>query len=316
MSETGAELPQIPDAPPEGAPRCGVVALLGASNAGKSTLLNWLVGARVSIVTHKVQTTRGRVRGVALDGSAQIVLVDTPGIFSATKRRLERAMVQAAWDSAEDADVVVLVYDAARKAIDEETATILERLRRIDRPCYLVLNKIDRIRRDKLLALAADFDARGSFEQIFMVAATTGDGMADLKHTLAHRMPEGPWLYPEDQLSDLPMRLMAAEVTREKLYLNLHDELPYSLTVESESWQDFDDGSVRVDQAIFVEREGQKKIVLGKKGATIRRVREQAQAALAEDLERPVHLFLFVKVRAGWTEDRERYENLGLDFDA
>jgi GTP-binding protein Era len=311
-----AELPQIPDAPPEGAPRCGVVALLGASNAGKSTLLNWLVGGRVSIVTHKVQTTRGRVRGVALDGAAQIVLVDTPGIFSSTKRRLERAMVQAAWDSAEDADIVVLVYDAARKAIDEETVTILERLRRIDRPCYLVLNKIDRIRRDKLLALAADFDRRGDFAQIFMVSATSGDGMADLKHALAHRMPEGPWLYPEDQLSDLPMRLMAAEVTREKLYLNLHDELPYSLTVESESWQEFDDGSVRVDQAIFVEREGQKKIVVGKKGATIRRVREQAQAALAEDLERPVHLFLFVKVRAGWTEDRERYENLGLDFDA
>jgi len=314
MSET--ESPRIPDAPPEGAPRCGVVALLGASNAGKSTLLNGLVGARVSIVTHKVQTTRGRVRGVALDGAAQIVLVDTPGVFTATKRRLERAMMRAAWDSAEDADIVVLVYDAARKAIDDETATILERLQRIDRPCYLVLNKIDRIRRDKLLALASDFDRRASFQRIFMVSATTGDGMADLKHTLAHRMPEGPWLYPEDQLSDLPMRLMAAEVTREKLYLNLHDELPYSLTVESESWQDFDDGSVRVDQAIFVEREGQKKIVLGKKGATIRRVREQAQAALAEDLERPVHLFLFVKVRAGWIEDRERYENLGLDFDA
>jgi GTP-binding protein Era len=312
-----SEVPHIPDAPPEGPARCGVVALLGAANAGKSTVLNHLVGARVSIVTHKAQTTRGRVRGVALDGAAQIVLVDTPGIFaSARQRRLERAMVRAAWDSAEDADLVVVVYDAAKKRIDDETASILERLKAIDRPCYLVLNKIDRIRRDSLLALAADFDARGAFERIFMVSAHTGDGMADLKHALAHRMPGGPWLYPEDQLSDLSMRLLAAEVTREKLYLNLHEELPYALTVESEAWEAFEDGSVRIDQAIFVEREGQKKIVLGKKGATIRKVREQAQAALGEDLERPVHLFLFVKVRENWTEDPERYENLGLDFDA
>lgn len=314
MSEP--EVPHIPRRPPEGPPRCGVVALLGASNAGKSTVLNQLVGARVSIVTHKAQTTRGRIRGVAIDGTAQLVLVDTPGIFARTRRRLERAMVRAAWDSAEDADVVVLVYDAAKKHIDAETVSILERLQAIARPCYLVLNKIDRIRRDRLLALAADFDARGAFDRIFMVSAHTGDGMADLKHALAHRMPEGTWLYPEDQLSDLSMRLLAAEVTREKLYLNLHEELPYALTVESESWQEFDDGSVRLDQAIFVEREGQKKIVLGKKGATIRKVREQAQAALAGDLERPVHLFLFVKVRENWTEDPERYENLGLDFDA
>jgi len=312
-----SEVPRIPNAPPEGSSRCGVVALLGAANAGKSTVLNHLVGARVSIVTHKAQTTRGRVRGVALDGAAQIVLVDTPGIFtSARRRRLERAMLRAAWDSAEDADLVAVIYDAAKKRIDEETASIVERLKAIDRPCYLVLNKIDRIRRDSLLALAADFDAHGVFERIFMVSAQTGDGMADLKHALAHRMPEGPWLYPEDQLSDLSMRLLAAEVTREKLYLNLHEELPYALTVESESWQEFDDGSVRIDQAIIVEREGQKKIVLGKKGATIRKVREQAQAALAEDLERPVHLFLFVKVRENWTEDPERYENIGLDFDA
>jgi GTP-binding protein Era len=311
-----ARAARIPGAPPSGSPRCGVVALLGAPNAGKSTLLNRLVGAKVSIVTHKVQTTRGRVRGVVLDGAAQIVLVDTPGIFARTKRRLERAMVRAAWDSAEDADLVVLLYDAARKQVDSETQSIVERLKSVNRPCYLALNKIDRIPRDRLLALAAHFDAAGVFEGIFMISAETGDGVEDLRHALAHRMPEGPWLYPEDQLSDLPMRLLAAEVTREKLYLKLHQELPYSLTVESENWQGFDDGSVRVDQAIYVEREAQKGIVLGRKGETVRRVREQAQAELSQMLETPVHLFLFVKVRENWTEDPERYRDLGLEFDS
>lgn len=304
----------IPHEAPSGPPRCGVVALLGAPNAGKSTLLNELVGARVSIVTHKVQTTRGRVRGVALDRSAQIVLVDTPGIFSHTKRRLERAMVQAAWDSADDADAVIVLFDAARKTVDRETEHILARLKDSQRPCYLALNKIDRIPRDRLLALAAHFDAIGAFEAIFMISAKTGDGVEDLRHALAHKMPEGAWLYPPDQLSDLPMRLLAAEVTREKLYLSLHEELPYALTVETEDWSEFEDGSVRIQQVIIVEREGQKKIVVGRQGSTIRRIREQAQADLAEDLERPVHLFLFVKVRENWAEDPERYESLNLDY--
>jgi len=295
--------------------RCGVVALLGAPNAGKSTLLNALVGAKVSIVTHKVQTTRVRVRGVVLEGNTQIVLVDTPGIFSHATRRLERAMLRAAWDSAEDADAVVLIYDAAKHGIDPETEALVQRLKDIGRPVYLVLNKIDRIRRDKLLGLAAAFDAHGVFEATFMISARSGDGVADLKRALASRMAEGPWLYPEDQLCDFSLRVMAAELTREKLYLALHKELPYALTVETEDWQDFADGSVRLSQTIYVEREGQKKIVVGKGGAGIRRVREAVQAELARDLERPVHLFLFVKVRANWAEDPERYRDLGLDYD-
>lgn len=311
-----AELPTLPDAPPEGESRCGVVALLGAPNAGKSTLLNALVGAKVSIVTHKVQTTRSRVRGVALAGSAQIVLVDTPGIFSHATRRLDRAMIRAAWDSAEDAEAVVLIYDAAKREIDPETEKLVQRLKEIGRPCYLVLNKIDRVRRDKLLGLAAAFHAFGVFEATFMISAKTYDGVADLKHTLAHKMAEGPWLYPEDQLSDFSLRLMAAELTREKLYLNLHKELPYALAVETEDWQEFADGSARIAQTIYVEREGQKKIVVGKGGESIRRVRETVQAELARELERPIHLFLFVKVRANWTEDPERYRDLGLDFNA
>lgn len=295
--------------------RCGVAALIGAPNAGKSTLLNQLVGAKISIVTHKVQTTRARIRGVAIEDNAQIVFVDTPGIFSRAKRRLERAMVQAAWASAEDADVVVLLYDAARKSIDDDTKTIVKRLKLIGRPCVLALNKIDRIRRDKLLALAAHFDAEGMFERIFMISAATGDGVADLRRDLAKRMPEGPWLFPEDQLSDLPMRLITAEITREKLFIMLHEELPYALTIETEAWQAFDDGSVRIDQTIYIERQQQKKIVLGRKGETIRRVREAAQRELEAALERKVHLFLFVKVRENWTDDPERYRELGLEFD-
>jgi len=303
------------EAPDAAQTRCGVVALIGAPNAGKSTLLNQLVGAKVSIVTHKVQTTRARVRGVAIAGAAQLVLVDTPGIFSRAKRRLERSMLRAAWESAEDADVVVLLYDAARREIDAETRKILDRLKEIRRPCVLALNKIDRIRRDKLLGLAARFDAEGVFERIFMISAQTGDGVADLRHHLAERMPEGPWLYPEDQLSDLPLRILAAEVTREKLFLKLHEELPYSLTVETDAWEEFADGSCRLDQTIYVEREAQKKIVLGKRGEAIRKVREAVQRDLQSELDRPVHLFLFVKVRERWTEDPERYRDLGLEFD-
>lgn len=300
---------------PAATPRCGVAALIGAPNAGKSTLLNRMVGAKLSIVTHKVQTTRARIRGVAIDGGTQIVLADTPGIFARARRRLERAMVRAAWTSAEDADVVVLLYDAARKRIDDDTLAIVERLKHIERPCALALNKIDRMRRDKLLELAARFDAEDVFARIFMISAATGDGVDDLKHWLAGRMPAGPWLYPEDQLSDLPLRLMAAEVTREKLFLKLHEELPYALTVESEDWQTFEDASVRIEQTVYVERESQKRIVVGRQGSTIRKVREAAQRELAEALDTPVHLFLFVKVREDWTDDPERYGPWGLPFD-
>jgi GTP-binding protein Era len=293
-----------------------VVALVGAPNAGKSTLLNRLVGAKLSIVTHKVQTTRIRVRGVAIEGDAQLIFVDTPGIFATPKRRLERAMVSTAWQGADDADVVVLLYDVARKGVDEDTLKIVERLDRLSTPMVLALNKIDRIKREKLLELAARFDKTATFERIFMISAETGDGVDDLRGYLAERAPEGPWLFPEDQLSDLPMRLIAAETTREKLFLRLHEELPYSLTVETEDWQQFDDGSVRIEQAIFVEREAQKKIALGRQGAMIRKIREAAQADLEEQLSCPVHLFLFVKVREDWTDDPERYSPWGLDFDA
>jgi GTP-binding protein Era len=302
------------EAPGQG--RCAVVALVGAPNAGKSTLLNRLVGAKLSIVTHKVQTTRTRVRGVAIEGNAQLIFVDTPGIFATPKRRLERAMVSTAWQGADDADVVVLLYDAARKGVDDDTLKIVERLDRLSTPMVLALNKIDRIKREKLLEIAARFDKTATLERIFMISAETGDGVDDLRGYLAERAPEGPWLFPEDQLSDLPMRLIAAETTREKLFLRLHEELPYSLTVETEDWQQFDDGSVRIEQAIFVEREAQKKIALGRQGAMIRKIREAAQADLEEQLGCPVHLFLFVKVREDWTDDPERYSPWGLDFDA
>lgn len=313
MSEDGDRAVDDPPAPAE--TRCGVVALIGAPNAGKSTLLNRMVGAKVSIVTHKVQTTRARVRGVAIDGAAQIVFADTPGIFARTRRRLERAMVHAAWTSAEDADVVVLLYDAARRQIDDDTLTIVERLKAIDRPCVLALNKIDRIRREKLLELAARFDAEGVFTRIFMISAETGDGVGDLKHWLAARMPAGPWLYPGDQLSDLSLRLLAAEVTREKLFLKLHEELPYALTVETDDWRTFDDGSARIEQTVYVERESQKRIVVGRQGETIRKVREAAQRELEDELACAVHLFIFVKVREHWTEDPERYGPWGLAYD-
>lgn len=295
--------------------RCGFVALVGAPNAGKSTLLNALVGAKLSIVTHKVQTTRARLRGIAVEGDSQIVFVDTPGIFK-PKRRLERAMVDAAWGGARDADVVVLLYDAHRKRLDEDTRLILDGLRDSGRKADLVLNKIDLIKRERLLALAAEFEAEGLFESIFMVSALSGDGVADLRGSLAGRLPEGPWLYPEDQLSDLPMRLLAAETTREKLFLKLHDELPYALTVETEQWEDFEDGSVRISQTVYVQRDSQKGIVLGKGGRAIKAVRAEAQADLEAALERRVHLFLFVKVRENWVDDPERYQTWGLDFSA
>ena len=293
--------------------RCGFVAVIGAPNAGKSTLVNALVGSKVSIVTHKVQTTRNQVRGIVMEGDAQIVLVDTPGIFE-PKRRLERAMVRAAWAGAEDADVVMLVYDAARRKLDADTRRIVDQIKKSGRKVVLALNKVDLIRRDKLLELAAFFDAEGCFEEIFMISAATGDGLDDLRRYLAGRMREGPWLFPEDQAADMPLRLLASEITREKLFLQLHEELPYNLTVETDNWEDFKDGSAKIQQTIYIGRENQKPIVIGKGGLRIRKVREDAQQEMQALLERPIHLFLFVKVRENWIEDPERYRNLGLEF--
>jgi GTP-binding protein Era len=301
---------------PQTAPaRCGFVALVGAPNAGKSTLLNSLVGAKVSIVTQKVQTTRARLRGIAVRGSSQLIFVDTPGIFT-PKRRLERAMVAAAWMGARDADVVVLLFDAARTVIDSDTQLILDGLKAQRRRAVLVLNKIDLIKRERLLKLAARFEAQDLFEHTFMISALTGDGVPDLLDHVARAMPEGPWLYPEDQLSDLPLRLMAAETTREKLFRKLHQELPYALTVETERWQDFEDGSVKIEQIIYVQRGTQKAIVLGKKGSKIKDIRSESQAELEDILGCKVHLFLFVKVRENWIDDPERYREWGLDFNA
>lgn len=293
-------------------PRCGFVALLGAPNAGKSTLTNALVGTKVSIVSHKVQTTRAIVRGILIDGPAQVILVDTPGIFP-PKRRLERAMVSTAWTSASDADLVALLVDAKR-GLDTDVAAILESLASVRRPRVLILNKIDLIRRDTLLALAADLTQRLAFDRVFMVSALTGDGVEDVKDWMTARVPAGPWLYPEDQITDAPMRMLAAEVTREKMFVRLHDELPYRSTVETESWKDLRDGAVRIEQTIYVERESQRKIVLGKGGATIKAISSEARAELSQIVEAPVHLFLFVKVRENWADDPERYREMGLEF--
>ncbi len=297
------------------ASRCGFAALLGAPNAGKSTLVNALVGAKVSIVTRKVQTTRARLRGIAVAGASQIVLVDTPGIF-APKRRLERAMVAAAWSGARDADVIALVFDAGRKGIDADSRLIIDGLKDLGRRAVLLLNKVDAVKRPRLLELAATFDAEGLFDRTFMISALTGDGVDDLRAFLAAAMPEGPWHYPEDQLSDLPLRLMAAETTREKLFQRLHQELPYALTVETERWQDFEDGSAKIEQTIYVQRDTQKAIVLGKSGINIKQIRSESQKELEELLGRKVHLFLFVKVRRNWIEDPERYRHWGLDYEA
>jgi len=303
------------DPAPAAERRFGFVAVLGAPNAGKSTLVNRLVGAKVSIVSPKVQTTRSRVLGIALHGAAQLVFVDTPGIFQ-PRRRLDRSMVQAAWQGAADADLVLLLVDAAQKSIDDDSRTILAGLAKAGRTAILGLNKIDLIRPERLLALTAELNALASFDATFMISALTGDGVGDLLDHLAGRLPPGPWHYPEDQLSDMPQRLLAAELTREQLFLQLHRELPYALTVESESWEEFKDGSAKVNQVIFVRKDSQKAIVLGQGGQRIKAVREAAQAELATMLGRPVHLFLYVKVRENWQDDRERYRELGLDFDA
>ena len=292
--------------------RAGFAALIGAPNAGKSTLLNALVGVKVSIVTHKVQTTRALVRGIAIRDQAQIVFVDTPGIFR-PKRRLERAMVDTAWGGAREADIVVLLIDA-KKGIDDQVEGILERLADVRLPKVLVLNKIDITKRETLLALAEGANAVVRFDETFMVSAQTGDGLDRLMDYLAGVVPHGPWLYPEDQASDLPMRMLAAEITREKLFVRLHQELPYMSTVETERWEERKDGSVRIEQTIYVERDSQKKIVLGKGGNTIKAISQAARIEIGEVLEQPVHLFLFVKVRENWSDDPERYREMGLEF--
>ncbi|MEH3117853.1 MAG: GTPase Era [Methylorubrum populi] len=300
----------------EGAPpretRAGFVALIGVPNAGKSTLLNALVGAKVSIVSRKVQTTRALVRGIVMEGEAQVVLVDTPGIF-APKRRLDRAMVHSAWSGAADADAVCLLVDA-RKGVDEAVEAILRRLPEVKRPRILILNKIDLIARERLLELVARLNATVPFEDTFLISALNGDGVADLRKALARRMPPGPWLYPEDQISDAPLRMLAAEITREKIYDRLHEELPYRSTVETDQWQVRPDGSVRIEQTIFVERESQRSIVLGKGGQTIKAIGQAARIEIAEAAEARVHLFLHVKVRENWADDPARYREMGLEF--
>jgi GTP-binding protein Era len=292
--------------------RCGFIALIGAPNVGKSTLVNALVGAKVAIVTHKVQTTRALLRGIAIAGDAQLVFIDTPGIF-APKRRLERAMVATAWGGAHDADVVGLIIDA-RRGLDEEAETILGRLNEVRGRKILILNKIDLVEPPKLLTLARDANVRARFEATFMISALTGDGVADLKTWLADHVPPGPWHYPADEISDAPLRSLAAEITREKLFLRLHEELPYRLTVETDQWKNLKDGAVRIEQTIYVERESQRKIVLGRGGQSIKAIGAEARREIAAMIEAPVHLFLFVKVREGWADDPERYRGMGLEF--
>lgn len=292
--------------------RSGFVALLGAPNAGKSTLLNQLVGTKVSIVTHKVQTTRATVRGVALHGASQIIFVDTPGIFR-PRRKLDEAMVRSAWGSAGDADIAVLLVDAER-GLTADIEGILDHLKTVSGPKVLIVNKIDLVRRDSLLELVSTLTQKCEFDETFMISAINGDGCGEFMDYLANKLPLGPWLYPEDQISDMPMKLLAAEVTREKLYLRLHQELPYASHVETESWEENSDGSVKIMQVIYVERQSQKKIVIGKSGQTIKAISTQARKELSELLERKVHLFLFVKVRENWIEDPDRYREMGLDF--
>ena len=294
--------------------RAGFVALIGEPNAGKSTLTNHMVGAKVSIVTHKVQTTRARIRGVAIEGESQIVFVDTPGLFQ-PKRRLDRAMVAAAWGGASDADVIVLLVEAHR-GLTRGVQAIIDRLK--DRggnaPVALAINKIDRVKSEVLLELTQKLNAAFDFEKTFLISAEKGHGCDDLKAWLAGRMPEGPWLYPEDQIADLPLRMIAAEMTREKLTLRLHQELPYQLTVETESWEERKDGSARIDQVVYVARDGHKGIVLGHKGETIKSVSRASREELEEFLGRKIHLFVTVKVRPNWLDEAERYSEMGLDI--
>lgn len=309
MADTPAVMPT--DAGAE--TRCGFIAILGATNAGKSTLVNALVGVKVSIVSHKVQTTRVPVRGIALEGKSQLVFIDTPGIFN-PKRRLDRAMVEAAWNGADAADAVVVLIDAV-KGIDEATAEIIERMKNVKLPRIAVLNKVDRIEeKEKLLALTQHMSKLLTFDEVFMISALDGTGVQDLKAHLAKIVPPGPWHYNEDDVTDIPMRLLAAEITRERIYHWLHEELPYSTTVETTSWKTLKDGSARIEQTIFVERESQRKIVLGKGGATIKSIGADSRKEIADIVGHPVHLFLFVKVRENWGDDPERYREMGIEF--
>ncbi len=292
--------------------RCGFVALIGAPNAGKSTLLNALVGSKIAIVTHKVQTTRSRLVGVAVHDDAQMIFVDTPGIFEA-KKRLERAMVAAAWEGANDADIIIFMVDATRK-IEDSTRIIAEGLKESSKKAILVLNKIDLVKRDTLLAKTLELNELGEFEETLMISATTGNGLAGLQDKIALNLPKGPWLYPEDHLTDITERLLASEITREKFFLRFHDELPYATTIETERWRDLKDGSVRIEQIIYVERDSQKAMVIGKGGKGLKAIGTQAREELEELLDRKVHLFIFVKVRKGWSDDKERYLNMGLDW--
>jgi GTP-binding protein Era len=292
--------------------RCGFIALIGAPNAGKSTLINALVGTKVAIVSHKVQTTRALLRGIATEGDAQLVLIDTPGIF-APKRRLDRAMVINAWAGAQEADIAGVLIDAKR-GLDEDTDALLAKLNDVRQRKILLLNKVDLVEKSALLALAKGANDRARFDATFMISALTGDGVADVKRWLGAHVPAGPWHYPEDQITDAPLRQLAAEITREKLYLRLHQELPYQSTVETDQWKELRDGSTRIEQTIYVERESQRKIVLGKGGATIKAIGAEARKDIAEMVETPVHLFLFVKVREGWGDDPERYRGMGLEF--
>jgi len=310
MAETSA--PASPGCAADALARCGVVALVGAPNVGKSTLLNALVGAKVSIVTPKAQTTRALIRGIAVEGKTQLIFVDTPGIF-APRRRLDRAMVGAAWSGVRDADIVAVLLDARNRAQEQDEA-ILHGLNDLRAVKALVINKVDLVEKPTLLALAQAVNAQASFAATFMISALSGDGVVDFKRWLAARVPAGPWLYPEDQISDAPLRQLAAEITREKLFLRLHQELPYQSTVETEVWKELKDGSVRVEQTIYVERESQRKIVLGKSGQTVKAIGAAARADIAAEIGQPVHLFLFVKVREGWGEDPERYREMGLEF--
>ena len=296
----------------EGTTRSGFVALIGATNAGKSTLVNRLVGAKVSIVSHKVQTTRAIVRGIAIHKNAQIVFMDTPGIFK-PRRRLDRAMVTTAWGGAKDADFIMFLIDSER-GLKGDAETILEGLKEVHQPKILVLNKVDRVNPEDLLKLTAAVNAVVPFERTFMISALNGSGCEDVMDYLATALPEGPWYYPEDQISDLPMRQLAAEITREKLFLRLHQELPYSSHVETEKWEERKDGSVRIEQVIYVERDSQKKIALGKNGEAIKAISMASRKELSEILEQPVHLFLFVKVRENWGDDPARFREMGLDF--
>jgi GTPase len=298
--------------PAQAARRCGFAALIGAPNVGKSTLINALVGAKVSIVTPKVQTTRSLIRGIATEADSQVILVDTPGIFS-PRRRLDRAMVGSAWGSAQEADIVAALIDS-RRGIAEDDDKILRGLAELRAPKLIVLNKIDLVDKPALLALTQQANQRADFAATFMISALSGDGVADLKAWLGAHMPAGPWLYPEDQISDAPLRQLAAEITREKLYLRLHQELPYQSTVETEVWKELKDGSVRIEQSLYVERESQRKIVLGKGGQTLKAIGAAARADIAAAVEAPVHLFLHVKVREGWADDPERYRAMGLEF--